>query len=459
MPKKNGKSPLAAAIGNYMLCMDGEKTPECYSIATTTDQAAISWRYSKLMLEDLATRFARFEDIDCNDSMHDKHIRYNGGVYKPLSFGDNERHDGLLVSFGLIDEYHAHKNNRGYKILSDGMSATDNPLLLAITTAGFDTDSACYLHREQCIRVLNGELKDESNLVIIYTTDKGDRWDKEETWIKANPNYGISISKKSFMDDLVMAREKPSDEVSFRTKKLNEWLSSATTWIPSPQIKKCIEEFEPEPYAECYGGMDLASTNDVTALSFDFVRGEQHYVKTFYYMPEQKLKDWGGETGANLRAWAEQGFIITTPGDTTDYEFVKRDLLAFNAKYEIVSIGYDPANAKQFCSDLFSNYQINMRPMNQNTSVMNAPTKMLEKLILDVNFRYDGNPVTTWMFSNVYIFMDSQERIKIIKNPDKKGVADVRNKKVDGPVSIVMAVGEATDEENVKQTWNEPFAI
>jgi phage terminase large subunit-like protein len=205
--------------------------------------------------------------------------------------------------------------------------------------------------------------------------------------------------------------------------------------------------------------MDLASTNDVTALSFDFVRGEQHYVKTFYYMPEQKLKDWGGETGANLRAWAEQGFIITTPGDTTDYEFVKRDLLAFNAKYEIVSIGYDPANAKQFCSDLFSNYQINMRPMNQNTSVMNAPTKMLEKLILDVNFRYDGNPVTTWMFSNVYIFMDSQERIKIIKNPDKKGVADVRNKKVDGPVSIVMAVGEATDEENVKQTWNEPFAI
>lgn len=459
MPKKNGKSPLAGAIGAYMLTKDGENTPECYSLATTISQAEIAWKYSKDILYYLQQDWPdEFESFRAQDSFNNKIILFddNSGIYKPLSFGDNERHDGLSVFFGLIDEYHAHKNNRGYKILSDGVSARDNPLILAITTAGFDRNSACYQHREHCIRVLQGALDDDSQLTLIYTTDEGDDWTDPKTWRKANPNFGVSVSEKSFTDDLISAKEKASDELSFRTKKLNQWLDSYTTWLPDSLIVAGNTGFKPQPGEMCYASLDLASTDDMSALTFDFELDGKHRFCTYYFVPSEKLRLWSGEIGANLRKWAEKGWITSTDGDVTDYDFIENRLKEFCSSFDVISCAYDPYNAKQFAAKMLAD-GINMRPFSQQIGTISHPTKRLGEVITAGKFEYDGNPVTRWMFGNVNIYTDANLNQKIVKA--MKGQQDARNKKVDGPVTWVMALGEAIDEDNKPNKWEPSYTL
>jgi phage terminase large subunit-like protein len=464
MPKKNGKSPMAAVIANYMLTMDGENSPECYSIATTTDQAAISWKYSKNMLEYLKRDFPdQFDSFSAQDSFNNKVILFgdNDGLWKPLSFGENERHDGLSVSFGLIDEYHAHKNNRGYKILSDGTSARENSLILAITTAGFDTTSACYQHRGHCEGVLSGKFNDDSLFALIYTIDEGDDWRTEEAWKKANPNYGVSVFREGFTADLPEAKESGEAEVAFKTKKLNQWVSSYATWKAESLIVRRDTGFVPELGAKCWGGLDLASSSDFTSLTFDFKLDmpgkDYHRFVTRYYMPSLKLRLWKGQVGEDLRKWAEMGFITVTEGDTTDYDFIEQDFMEFIEKYEVVSVGYDIANSKQFAAKINEQYPELMRPFPQTLQNMNFPTRKLGDLIDSGDFEYDGNPVTRWMFGNVRILMGPNDNIRIVKS--MKGDPNARDKKVDGPITWVMSVGEAIDMENQGSGWVDSYTL
>lgn len=451
MPKKNGKSPLAAAIASYCLTLDGEPSPEVYSIATELPQAAISWGYSADMLEDLNNRVPEL-GISVKRGENNRRVLIDdgrNGIFSPLSFGDNERHDGKSPSFGLVDEYHAHKNDRGYAILADGTGARENPHIMVITTAGFDKQSACYSMREHCIKVLNNQIKDESQFAIIYTTDKDDDWTKESTWVKANPNYGVSVSKRSFEDEVIKAKELPSAEVTFRTKKLNEWMDSYTTWIPDSLFSSRNTWFKPNDGETCWGGLDLARTGDFSALSFDFYLDNKHRLVTKYYMPEEVMLYWPGEIGANLRAWAKEGWITVTPGKSTDYAYIEKDIVNFTKTYNVESIGYDVANSKDLATRLENYENINMVPFGQGITVISLPTKRLAEVITKGNFEYDGNPVTRWMMGNVQIYSDANDNIKIVKSI--KGQYN-KSKKVDGPVSMVMALGEAINHE-YEQEW------
>lgn len=447
MPKKNGKSPLAAAIAAFMF-IDSKGNPEVYSIATELPQATISWDYAATMLETLDAENNGELGISVKRGQTNRRILINNGrngVFSPLSFGDNERHDGKSPVCGIVDEYHAHKNNRGYAILADGVGAQIDPHIMAITTAGFDRQSACYKMREHCTKILSGQIIDDATFTLIYTTDKGDDWTSPITWAKVNPNYGISVSYESFADDIPKALEDGASEVSFRTKKLNEWMDSYTTWIPDSTWMKCKTDFVPESGAVCWAGLDLARTGDFSALTFNFHHEGKPRVITKYFMPEDILKEWAGEIGANLRQWAREGWITATPGNATDYAYIEKEILKAANEWKLVSVGYDPANATDLATRLFNAHEINMRPFSQAIMQISLPTKRMAELITAGTFEHDGNPVTRWMMGNVQIYADANDNIKIVKSV--KGQYN-KSKKVDGPVSIVMSVGEAIDENN-----------
>lgn len=449
MPKKQGKSPLAAAIGNLMLADEADGAPEVYSIATKLDQAAIVWGYAADMFKGLSEEYELSADVTY--SFNNKRIVYNGGVFKPIAYDEKDTNDGYMVSCGIIDEYHAHPSGKGYDILARGVAARRSPLILAITTAGHNRDSACYSHREFCVNVLNGVFDDDDLFVQIYTIDEGDAWDEESTWIKANPNYGISVKPEYIKAQIAEARESGVKRDSFLIKHLNVWTDSYQVWVSSNDVAKCNTGFIPDEGETCYAGLDLASSGDFSALSFDFEKGGKHRIVTKYYLPEAKAREWAGEIGQRVREWGRLGFITITAGNTTDYEFIEKDLKKYCELYNVETVAYDPWNAKQFASKM-NDDGINMKSFAQSITNISHPTKRTEEFILSGNFEYDGNPVTAWMFSNVNIYTDANLNIKAIKSKDP-------NKKIDGVISIIMAIGEAIDEENKKDWFFEPVII
>jgi phage terminase large subunit-like protein len=449
MPKKQGKSPLSAAIGNYMLYDVNDGSPEVYSAATKLDQAAIVWQYAADMFNGLSMDYDL--DSQVSSSFNNKRIVYNGGVFRPVAYDERDKNDGLSVSCAIIDEYHAHPSDRIYNVLADGMAARRSPLLLAITTAGHDRESACYKHRDYCTKVLNGNFIDDDLFVLIYTIDEGDEWDEEATWKKANPNFGISVKPDYIQSKISEARESGIKRDSFLIKHLNVWTDSYETWIASSIYKSRFKEFDIPDGTQCYGGLDLASTGDFTALSFDFLMDGKHYIKSFYYLPEDAIRQWPGQMGQQIRQWVRDGWIIQTPGNTTDYDFVELQIKQFAEKYEIVSIGYDPSNSKQFAAKLFAD-GVNMRQFSQGIMNMNKPTKTVDELIRGGNYFHDNNPCTEWQFGNVALYRDANDNHKVIKGKDP-------NKKVDGVVSIIMAVGEAIDEDNKKEWFFMPSVV
>jgi phage terminase large subunit-like protein len=443
MPKKQGKSPLAAAIGNYMLLDEADGSPEVYSAATKLDQAAIVWQYAADMFKDFKDEADI--DISISSSFNNKRIVYNGGVFRPIAYDERDKNDGLSVSCAIIDEYHAHPSDRIYNVLADGMAARRSPLLLAITTAGHNRDSACYKHREYCEKVLSGVLKDDDLFALIYTIDEGDAWNDEKTHRKANPNYGVSVKPDYIKSKIAEARESGVKKDSFMIKHLNVWTDSYQTWISSTDIERVNQGFEPTKGDSCYVGLDLASSGDFTALALNFLKDGVHRIKFYYYLPEEKVRQWSGGIGEQIRDWVRQGFITMTQGKTTDYEYIERDLLKISEDFNIVSVGFDPYNAKQFAAKM-EVHGLNMRDFGQNITNISHPTKMTEELILSDKVIMDGNPVTSWMFSNVVIYTDANLNIKVIKSKDP-------NKKVDGVVAMIMSIGEGIDENNKVEDW------
>lgn len=443
MPKKQGKSPLAAAIGNYFLVDPTDGSPEVYSAATKLDQAAIVWQYAADMFGGLSSEYGIESSIA--NSFNNRRIVYNGGIFKPVAYDERDKNDGLSVSCAIIDEYHAHPSDRIYNVLADGMAARKSPLLLAITTAGHDRDSACYKHREHCVKVLAGQLKDEDLFALIYTIDEGDEWDSEATWKKANPNYGVSVKPDYIKSKISEARESGGKKDSFLIKHLNYWTDSYSIWVSSGDLAACNTGFKPEEGATCYAGLDLAITNDFSAMALNFPEGDRHRVIYRYYMTEKKLREYQGQIGDNLREWAKQGFITITGTSISDYSYIENDLRDIAKNYNLVSVGFDPYNAKQFAAKMEVE-GFNMREFSQAIGSISFPTKHLERVILDKKFEFDGNPVTTWMFSNVQIYTDANLNIKVIKSKEA-------NKKVDGVIATVMAIGEAIDESNKEEEW------
>jgi phage terminase large subunit-like protein len=433
VPRKNGKSTLSAGIGLYLLVSDGEQGAEIYSAATSRDQARIVFDEAKRMVGSSPALQRRVGIL-----INNLHVAATTSRFMPLS-SDASTMDGLNVHGAIIDELHAHRNRHVVDVLETATGARRQPLLFEITTAGYDRHSICFEHHDYSIKVLEGTVPDDSWFAFIAAADEDDDWSAPEVWRKANPNFGLSVKE----DDLARKAEKaialPGAQNAFRRMHLNEWTEQAERWIDVAAWDACdglidLDQLRGRP---CFGGLDLSTTTDVTALAWVFPPKDDDdlwRVLSRYFVPADNLRKRAERDRVPYDLWAAQGFIEATPGNVVDYGAIEQRILADSALFQVREIAYDPWNATHIALRLQEEGAA-MVEFRQGFRSMAAPTRELEKLIVSKKLAHGGNPVTRWMAANVAVAQDPADNLKPAK--------DKSTERIDGIVALIMAIGRA----------------
>ena len=428
IPRKNGKSLICAAIALMLLVADGEGGAEVYSAASDREQSGLVFEMAKTMVdnsEDLQDILKPFRN-----SIH--FAKYNS-FYKAISADAHTKHG--YNSHGVIyDELHTAKNRDLIDVLETSTGARRQPLVVMITTAGFDRQSVCWEKHEYALKVREGIIKDETFLPIIYAADANDDIFSEDTWRKANPNYGVSLYKEYMQEQANKARTLPSYENTFRRLHLNQWTQSETRWINDDDWMLCDKgAMEMPAGSECYGSLDLATVRDIACYTRIYPMGEDRFVvKSMFFVPELTAKERSKKDGVDYDVWIRQGYIIETPGNTTDYDYIEKYILQSQETDNLIGVAFDAWAASQLVSRLIDK-GVNMVAWRQGFASMSAPTKEVERLTMLEKLNHSGNPVLRWMCSNVMIVSDAAGNIKIDKERSSE--------KVDGMVSLAMAMG------------------
>lgn len=431
--RKNAKSTRVAARQLYLLTADGEPGAHCYSVATTGEQAREVFDTARNMVlrqPDFLRRFGA--DV----GKHDITIPETASSFKPLN-AEGSTLDGLNVHGASVDEVHAHKTRAVWDVLDSATGARSQALISAITTAGFDRSGICYELRDYTRQILEQTAVDETWFGVIYTLDEGDIWHDPAVWRKANPNLGISVK----VDDMEAACRKalaqPSAVANFLTKRLNVWVSSSHAWMDMQAWQHThsaglqLADFEGE---KCWIGMDLAEKRDFAALVLVFRRGEDWYFFPRLYLNEAAIEESGN---AHLQGWARAGHVIQTDGNATDFDVIADDLRDFCGRFDVQEIPYDPAMSRYFGTKL-ANEGLPLVQIRQAPMFFTQPLIQLENMVLEKKLHTDGNPVFTWMVSNVEV---STSKFSGLKHPTKAR----EENKIDGPVALLMALGRALE--------------
>lgn len=426
MARKQGKSAFASALCLYHLIADGEMNAEVYMAANSKDQAKVSFN--------MASNFSKMLDPgkEFLDPYRDT-IKYE----RTLSFlkvlaADSSKLDGPNASMYLIDEYHAAKNSGVKDVLQSSQGMRENPMAVIITTAGFDRLGVCYQYREMCTEVVSGLKEDDTLFIAIYCLDKEDDWKDEAVWVKSNPNLGVTVQPKYIKTQVKKAINTPSDEVSIKTKNLNIWCDAEKIWIKDDYILTASANVNLEDYSglDCFIGVDLSSTSDLTAFSVMIPTTENMVWKTYYFLPEaalteKRFKELYGE-------WARLGALFITPGNVVDYDFILNKIMEIGQILNIITIGYDSWNATQFVINC-TEKGLPMEPYSQSIGNFNKPTKELERLLLSGVAVIDNNIITRHCFRNVVMARD--------KNGNTKPSKQYEEKKIDGVIAMIEALG------------------
>lgn len=426
MARKNGKSAFAAALCLYHLIADGENNAEVYLAANSRDQAKVSFTMCKNFAQGLDPKHKYLE------SFRDR-INFD----KALSFlrvlaADSSKLDGPNPSMFLLDEYHAAKNTALKDVLQSGQGMRDDPMAVIITTAGFDKLGPCYMFREMCTEVLAGLKDDDTLFALIYSLDEGDDWKDESVWTKSNPNLGVTVKPKYLREQVQKAINSPSEEVGIRTKNINQWCDSETVWIPDHYLLKASAPVDFGQYRgrDCYMGIDLSSTSDLTCAAFMFPGEDGYAFKVKYYLPEAALEE--KRFKELYSEWRRQGLITITPGNVTDYDYVLNDIREVNQSVNIQAIAYDAWNATQFVINA-QEASLPMQEFSQALGNFNRPTKEMERIILSGRAVIDNNVINRHCFRNVVMARDRNGNTKPSKQFDEK--------KIDGVIAMLEALG------------------
>jgi len=365
--------------------------------------------------------------------------------FEPLS-SEHSTMDGLNIHAVIIDELHAHKDRKLVDVLDTATGSRMQPILVEITTAGeYDPASICWKHHEYSLQVLEHGFEDsaaERWFAYVATTDEGDDWKSPATWIKANPNIGVSKSIETVRMECERAQQMPSDENKFRRYHLNQWVKQAERWINLDVWSECRKPFAPEELAQkpCYAGLDLAASSDMAALVLLFPFDGMKVIPKFW-IPEDRVRKLSGREADRYVPWIDAGYLETTPGETLDYNAIRHQLREYDERFEIREVGVDPWNATHLANQLEDEDGFAARTHNGESRVvfirqgmanMSGPTKELERLIMARDLEHDGHPVMTWMFDNVAIRRDPEGNIRIDRDKSRE--------KVDGMVALVMAL-------------------
>jgi phage terminase large subunit-like protein len=451
--RKNGKSTRSASIGVKGLVCDGEQGAEVYSAATKKDQAKIVWAESRKMV--LKCKSLRQIVNTFRDSLV---VESTQSTYKPLG-RDADTLDGLSPSCVVIDEIHAHKSREVWDVIESGTGAREQPLLIGITTAGDGSPESIYAELKRYTEdVLSGAVEDDTWFGIIFCLDEGDFWQDERTWIKANPNLGVSV----FVDDMRRLRDKakanPGAVANFRRKRCNEDVASSNPWLPtdddSDWAKCCggdfyddhgltpaaIERFRGRP---CWVGGDLSSLHDLTALAFAFPADDVTIdLVCSAWCPRENAIGRERDKRVPYLTWSEMGLIRLTEGNSVNYDEIREFLRTARDVWgwDIKQIAFDPNNARYLLTKLaeedgFSAEGMLVEHM-QTCGHMNDPIAATTKAILDHRLRHGGHRVLRWCVSNAVTYADTGGRLRFNKKRSRE--------KIDLAVAMAMAIGRAT---------------
>lgn len=435
VPRGNGKSALTSGVALYMLCADNEGGAEVYSFATTRDQAKIVFGDAQQMVR-LTPGMKSHYGIDVN--AHNIQVKKTASKFEALS-AEGSTLDGLNTHFACIDELHAHKTRAVYDVVETSIGKRAQSLLWVITTAGANRAGICYEVRAFVSKILKKATSDESQFGIIYGLDgEEDDWTSESALKKANPNWGISVMPDVLLPLQAKAMSMPSAANNFKTKHLNEWVNADTAWMDMRAWDACADHslsehsFMGEPV---WIALDLASKVDIAARVKLFMReidGQQnYYVFGHYYLPRDTVER---NENSQYQGWESLGLLTVTEGAVIDFDVIEADLFTDCSNYQVLEIPYDPFQATQLSTRMTAQGapMVEMRPTVLNFS---EPMKQLEALVLQRRLHHNGDPVLTWMMSNVVAHLDNKDNIY----PKKERPEN----KIDGVVALIMALGRA----------------
>ena len=430
VPRKNGKSCFVAPMGLYMLVADGEEGAEVYSGATTEKQAWEVYGPARIMAK-RAEGFMEHYGVD----VRAKNMNLIGSAsrFEPL-IGDPG--DGASPHCAIVDEYHEHDSPRLYDTMITGMGARRQPLIIVITTAGFNLGGPCYDMRLRAGKVLDRTLQDEELFAVVYTIDAEDDWKSPEALRKANPNFGVSVMEDYLLAQQLKAIQNPSKQNTFKTKHLNVWCNARAAAFNMTNWEKCAEPgLSRERFAgkPCFMGLDLASKGDLNAVVYLFPEdGGTYALFADFFLPEDALES--TQNADIYRGWASEGWITLTPGGMVDYDTIEEHILEQAKRFEVRECPYDPYQAAQLVTHL-ADSGLTMVEFGATVKNFSDPFKTLIALVDAGKIRHDGNPVLTWCMSNTVCFTDAKDNIY----PRK----DRYEYKIDGAVAAIMALGRA----------------
>ena len=423
VPRKNGKTTFAGGILVYVFGCDDEPGAEVYSAAADRKQAKLIFDIvTGMILNDkhLKDRFTcqKYTIIRNDDPL---------STYSPLSHDAHTKH-GLNPSLVIVDEVHAQKDSELIDVLSTGMGSRDEPLTINISTADYDKPSPCNAMLERAKRILDKEIEDVNFLPVLFYADKEDDWKSEATWRKANPNYGVSLKVAHMKRECQRAIDSPAEENKFKRLHLNMQTEQSERWISIDHWDSCLSLFDKEKLKgqECYAGLDMASTGDITSFVLFFP--EYMACLSWHWLPKENFH----KRKMNARFY-DKGELTLTPGTTTDYKIVKKEISEHAKEYGLIDIGFDPWSCLQLAQDLNEDHGLEMVQFRQGAKSMNEPTKRLEKMILDHELTHFDSKILRWMLGNVVITYGENNTIRIDRKKAKE--------KVDGIVALTMAIG------------------
>jgi phage terminase large subunit-like protein len=432
LPRKNGKTELAAALALYFLLFDGETGAEVYSAAADKDQAALVFHVAAQMIRNDTELLAQCELVDSQKRIVH---RASGSFYRAISAEAYSKH-GFNASAVIYDELHAAPSRELWDVLTTSQGARLHPVTLAISTAGYDRHSILWELYTHARKVAETPALDPTFLPILYEAPIDADWTDERVWHKANPALGDFRSLEEMRTACGRAKEIPAQENTFRRLYLNQWTEQAARWISMPAWDACRVDLDRARLRgrRCYVGMDLSSTRDLTAIVAVFPddEGAGFDVLAQFFVPADNLAERVRRDRVPYDQWARDGYLVATPGNVVDYEHVRQTLRAWGQEFDVREIAFDKWNAIDLVTRLKEQDGFTCIQIDQGFAALSGPTKSLETAILSRALRHDGHPVLRWNISNIAVDQDAMGNLKLSKK--------VSTERIDGASALVNAI-------------------
>ena len=447
IPKKQGKSELAAAIALYLLYADHEPSAEVFSAAADRQQASIVFDVAKRMVEMTPGLQKRSKVMSATKRI----VNYsNAGYYQVVSADVGGKH-GYSISGLVFDEIHNQPNRKLWDVLTKGSGdARRQALHVAITTAGTDRNSICFELHTKALDILSDRKVDPTFYPVVYSLPMDADWQDEKNWYKVNPSLGYTVPIERMREAYLQSQDNPAEENVFRTLRLCQWVGSTVQWIPDHIYDLGNQPIDKHALRrrDCYAGLDLSSSGDITALVLMFpprTDDEKYIMLPYFWVPEETIPKRVQQTSVPYDNWVAQGYVKATPGNVIDYAYIQNTIGELSYKYHIREIAFDRWGSNMLVERL-SEMGLTVVPFGQGYKDMSPASRAFYEELMKGNIIHGGNPVMKWMCGNVVIEQDPAGNIKPTKAKSKD--------KIDGVVAAIMALDRCIRHENEESVYD-----